>query len=169
MSTSSNVIDSSAALRISRRPTEVFKGHINWVRSIAYFPGERRIASAPRDSTVIIWDVEGGGRDGQPLHPDSVVRKIASGMDGRLVIWDALTREVVHEIKGDGVWRLAYSPDGRRIANGRLVTASSTKASGVGFQKRGMEVGKPMLSALGHQARLGPDTYEMEPTTFNGG
>ncbi|KAH7919639.1 WD40 repeat-like protein, partial [Leucogyrophana mollusca] len=101
-------------------------GHTDWVQSVAYFPDGRHIASASDDKTVIIWDVDSGRQDKQPLRHDSGVMWIAISPDGRriasgtkqggLVIWDSLTREVVHEIEGHGVWKLAYSPDGRWIA-----------------------------------------------------
>ncbi|KAH7919036.1 WD40 repeat-like protein [Leucogyrophana mollusca] len=126
MALSSNPIESSGMRRASRGPTKVLKEHTTWVTCVAYFPDGRRIATASDDKTVIIWDVESGRRDGKPLRHDSSVggialspngRRIARGTaEGGLVIWDVLTREMVHEIKGDGVWRLAYSPDGRWIA-----------------------------------------------------
>ncbi|KAH7919643.1 WD40 repeat-like protein [Leucogyrophana mollusca] len=136
MSPSTSSIESSAARCTSRRPTRVFKGHTNWVRSVAYFPDGRHIASGSDDKTVIIWDVENGRQDGQPLQHDSSVewlaispdgRRIASGLRvGGMVIWDAQTRKVVGEFKGDGVWRLAYSPDGRWI-----VTAPKSDERGI--------------------------------------
>ncbi|KAH7919826.1 WD40 repeat-like protein [Leucogyrophana mollusca] len=125
MSTLASSIGSSTALHTSCRPTKVFKGHTNWVRSVAYFPDGRRMASACGDGTVIIWDTESGRRDGKPLQHNSSVswiaispggRRIASGIDGGLVVWDVLTREVFHELKGGPVRHLAYSPDGRWIA-----------------------------------------------------
>ncbi|KAH7917563.1 WD40 repeat-like protein [Leucogyrophana mollusca] len=126
MSTSTSSIESSAPRRASRPPTKVFKGHTDLVGSVAYFPDGHRIASASDDETVIIWDLKSGRQDGEPLQHDSAVRWIAISPDGRriasglqqggLVIWDAPTRKVVHEIKGGGVWRLAYSPNGRWIA-----------------------------------------------------
>ncbi|KAH7929493.1 WD40 repeat-like protein [Leucogyrophana mollusca] len=126
MSTSTSPIESSAARRAPRGPTKVFKGHTEWVRSVAYFPDGQHIASASEDKTVIIWDVESGRQDGQPLRHDSAVRGIAISPDGRriasgmqedgLVIWDALTRKVVHEVKGGRVDQPTYSPDGRWIA-----------------------------------------------------
>ncbi|KAH7918640.1 WD40 repeat-like protein [Leucogyrophana mollusca] len=125
MPTSSNHIESSAVRRASRRPTKVFKGQ-KWVNSVAYFPDGQRIASGSNDKTIVIWNVESGRQDGQPIRHDSSVgciavspdgRRIASGMqEGGLVIWDVLTREVVHELKGGGVHRLVFSPDGRWIA-----------------------------------------------------
>ncbi|KAH7918624.1 YVTN repeat-like/Quino protein amine dehydrogenase [Leucogyrophana mollusca] len=130
MSTSSNPIESSGVRRESGHPTGIFGGHTGrsrYVGCVAYFPDGRRIASACIDKTVIIWDVERGSQDGQLLQHDFSVdhiaispdgRKIASGMrQGGVVIWDALTRDVAHKFIGDGVRRLAYSPDGRWIIN----------------------------------------------------
>ncbi|KAH7923256.1 WD40 repeat-like protein [Leucogyrophana mollusca] len=126
MSMSTSSIESLATRRASRRPTKVFKGHTDRVNSVAYFPDGQHIASGSNDKTVIIWDVESGRQDGQPLQHDSIVKWIAISPDGRriasglggggLVVWDALTRKVVHEIKGGSVYRLAYSPNGRWIA-----------------------------------------------------
>ncbi|KAH7916834.1 YVTN repeat-like/Quino protein amine dehydrogenase, partial [Leucogyrophana mollusca] len=108
-----------------------FKGHTHRVWCVAYFPDGQHIASGSGDKTVIVWDVESGRQDGQPLQHDSDVewiaispdgRRIASGMGGGLVIWDAMTRKVVHEIKAGGVYRLAYSPDGRWIATTPIVS-----------------------------------------------
>ncbi|KAH7920010.1 WD40 repeat-like protein [Leucogyrophana mollusca] len=125
MSTSSSPIEFSGVRRATRGPTKVFKGHAELVTCVAHFPDGRRFASASNDKTVIIWDVESGRQDGQPLQHDFSVgeiaispdgRRIASGMvQGGLVIWDVLTQGVVHEVN-NGVWRLAYSPDGRWIA-----------------------------------------------------
>ncbi|KAH7917352.1 WD40 repeat-like protein [Leucogyrophana mollusca] len=126
MSTLTSPVESSAARRAPRGPTKVFKGHTDTVMSVAYFPGGQHIASGSHDKTVIIWDLESGRQDGQPLQHDSSVewiaispdgRRIASGsQEGGLVMWDAPTRKVVREIKGGGVDRVAYSPDGRWIA-----------------------------------------------------
>ncbi|KAH7924271.1 WD40 repeat-like protein [Leucogyrophana mollusca] len=133
MSVSSNSIKSSGVRPASCRPTRVFKGHTKRVGSVAYFPDGRHIASASDDKTIIVWDVESGRQDGQPLqHGFSVTwiaispdgRKIASGMEkGGLLIWDVLTREVVHGFNESGVDRLAYSLDGRWIAAAPMANA----------------------------------------------
>ncbi|KAH7919603.1 WD40 repeat-like protein [Leucogyrophana mollusca] len=125
MSTLSNPIELAGAHSTSCRPTRVFEGHSDWVNSVVYFPDVRRIASASNDKTVILWDVESGRQDERRLQHDSSVRWIAISPDGKriasgigqggLVIWDTLTQKVVHEVKGDGVRELAYSPDGRWI------------------------------------------------------
>ncbi|KAH7916869.1 WD40 repeat-like protein [Leucogyrophana mollusca] len=138
MSTLTSPVESSAARRAPRELTKVFKGHTSLVRCVAYFPDGQHIASAYEDKSVIIWDIESGRQDGQPLQHDSEVmwiaispdgRRIASGIanEGGVVIWDALTRKVVHEIKGGGVWSLAYSPDGRWIATVPMANESPVR------------------------------------------
>ncbi|KAH7918249.1 WD40 repeat-like protein, partial [Leucogyrophana mollusca] len=100
-------------------------GHTDVVRSVAYFPDGKHIASASSDKTIIIWDLESGRQNGEPLRHDFGVMLKAISPDGRrivggtkeggLIIWNAVTREVVHEIKGVGAYRAAYSPDGHWI------------------------------------------------------
>ncbi|KAH7919598.1 WD40 repeat-like protein [Leucogyrophana mollusca] len=132
MSTLLNTIEAAGVRRASRHPTKVrFEGQ-GWINSIAYFPDGRHIASASNDKTIIIWDVESGRQDGQPLQHDFGVghmaispdgRRIASGMrEGGAVVWDVLTRRVVHKIQGHGAWMLAYSPDGRWIASAPIAS-----------------------------------------------
>ncbi|KAH7921007.1 WD40 repeat-like protein [Leucogyrophana mollusca] len=125
MSTSLTPIEFSGVRRASCHPTKVLKGHTKWVNSVAYFPDGRHMASASGDKSIIIWDVESGRQAGQPLQHDSSLmsiaispdgRRIASGIEKRVIVWDALTREVVHQFDEGGVWMQAYSPDGRWIA-----------------------------------------------------
>ncbi|KAH7919294.1 WD40 repeat-like protein [Leucogyrophana mollusca] len=113
----------------SRHPTQVFKGRTGVV-SVAYFPDGQRIASASINKTVIISNVKSGRQDGKPLDHSAEIWWIAISLDGRriacategtgVIIWDALTREVVYKIKcGCGQWQ-TYSPDGRWIATLRV-------------------------------------------------
>ncbi|KAH7923280.1 WD40 repeat-like protein [Leucogyrophana mollusca] len=158
MSTSSNPIESSAACHAPRRPIRVFEGHTDMVYSAAYFPDGQRIASASEDRTVIIWDIESGRQNGQPLHHDSVVRWVAISPDGRriasgtlesgLVIWDALTRQMVHKSEGGGVWRLAYSSDGRWIATVPIADENEIRLWDA-------DTGRPSREPL----KCGDDTY----------
>ncbi|KAH7923268.1 WD40 repeat-like protein, partial [Leucogyrophana mollusca] len=107
------------------------KGPTNVINSVAYFPDGCHIVSASQDKMGIVWDVESGRQDGKRLHHNSIVKSMAISPDGRRIasgtekgsldVWDTLTREVVHEIKGDGVYRLAYSPDGRWIVSAPIV------------------------------------------------
>ncbi|KAH7918862.1 WD40 repeat-like protein [Leucogyrophana mollusca] len=135
--------ESSFSVERSSHPqtkvTKVFKGHIDLVESVAYFPDGRHIASGSMDETIRIWNVESGEQEGEALEHESEVKAIAIAPDGRkiagrvvgaLIVWDMVTRKRVREVKIDDeeqdAWALmvAFSPGGRCIA-----TASSIGTS----------------------------------------
>jgi WD40 repeat protein len=65
--------------------------HTDSVRSLAYFPGGRRLASAGLDGRLIIWNLEDGTKHG-----------IAAGYEGETIL-------------DRGIWSMTLSPDGKRI------------------------------------------------------
>ncbi len=100
------------------------------IRSVAYSPNGRLIASGGKDNALTLWD---GSRPlGQPLTGhEGWINSIAFGPDNRLLVsgsadetvrlWDVQNRQPIGEpLLGNGgaVWSVAVSPDGRKIASG---------------------------------------------------
>ena len=115
-----------AALLRSPHLTTVLTGHTSSVRSVAFSPDGKTLASGSRDKTLILWDVASRQPLGQPLtgHTDTVVsvafspdgRTLASGSwDKTLILWDVASRQPLGQpLTGhtNRVWSVAFSPDG---------------------------------------------------------
>ena len=108
----------------------VLPGHTAGVRSVAYDPTGRWIASAAEDGTVAVWSAEThahrqlaghrGGVRALDISPDG--RLIASGADDRTVrLWSVRAEgdagETVLGRHEGSVWTIAFSPDGKRLAS----------------------------------------------------
>ncbi|KAF7978475.1 hypothetical protein HWV62_45603 [Athelia sp. TMB] len=111
---------------------QMYTGHATAVRSAAFSPDGRRIASGSDDGSVHIWDAETGLLVAAPIHGHAVAvysivfslggHRMASGSsDGTVCIWDAEKGVLVAGpfIGHTGtVYSVAFSPDGRRLASG---------------------------------------------------
>jgi WD40 repeat protein len=108
------------------------RGHTTFVYGVAFHPDGERVASASWDGTARVWDATTGRQSAVLNHGDkTVATAVAFHPAGKLLatrardavrLWDVETGREVHrwDVPGDG-WRdsrLAFSPDGHRLAAG---------------------------------------------------
>jgi WD40 repeat protein len=108
----------------------MYRGHTNWVISLACSPDSRYIASGSYDQTVQVWEAATG-------HPliiysghSGYVTSVAWSPDGRYIasssfdttvqIFEAATGGHIFNYTGhsDSVYAVAWSPDGQHLASG---------------------------------------------------
>ena len=104
-------------------------GHTSFVRSVAFSPDGRLLASASKDQTIKLWETASGRQLFTLTQPDEVWA-VAFSPDGSLLasgskdqtvrLWDARAGTEIRVLLGhEGpVHSVAFSPDGKSVASG---------------------------------------------------
>jgi WD40 repeat protein/serine/threonine protein kinase len=114
-------------------------GHTGTIRSLAFSPDGKKIISGSMDKTIKVWDAETGA-EVMTLRRDSYVSSVAISPDGRRIVsvsgrkiikvWDAETGEELKTLRGR-FSQAAFSPDGKRIVAGGMITTVWDSVSGI--------------------------------------
>lgn len=108
------------------------QGHSDSIRSIAFSPDGKILASGSYDKTIKLWNV-GTGREIYTFqgHSDSVY-SVAFSPDGKILasgsrdktikLWDVTTGREIYTLQGHSDWvrSVAFSPDGKTLASASL-------------------------------------------------
>jgi WD40 repeat protein len=143
----------------------IYRGHTDWVITVACSPDGKYIASGSNDQTVQVWEVTTGrqvviyrghigGIGSVAWSPDGKYIASAS-FDATVQIWEAATGRAIFSYPGhaDAVYTVAWSPDGQRIASGgrdHLVQVWPVAL----FESNGQRQKHSIITYYGHSASV---------------
>jgi WD40 repeat protein/serine/threonine protein kinase len=149
-------------------PSQESRQHVTWTRSVLFsadgqrlFIGETSggapggggrvvpfdLATGQLGPTLLVQQAEGWVQS-MALSPDGRTLFTASNKPGRVNRWDVETGRLLGQtpIHGDQVWRLALSPDGKRLATGTFDYEPAPKGCSALLwdARRGVPLGPPL-------------------------
>nr|VFJ56807.1 MAG: WD domain-containing protein, G-beta repeat-containing protein [Candidatus Kentron sp. FM]VFJ57085.1 MAG: WD domain-containing protein, G-beta repeat-containing protein [Candidatus Kentron sp. FM]VFK11470.1 MAG: WD domain-containing protein, G-beta repeat-containing protein [Candidatus Kentron sp. FM] len=114
----------------SGKKIRTFKGHSNWIRSVAFSPNGRTVLSGSADNTLKLWNVANGKAIHTFKRHHGAVWSVTFAPDGRTVLsggadkaiklWDVTTKRLLRTLKGHTsyVVSVSFAPDGLKLLSG---------------------------------------------------
>ncbi len=137
------------------RKIMTFLGHTDDVKSVAFSPDGKHVATASSDKSVRIWSIKAGKQIKKLTGHDSVVLDVVFSPDGNRIaasggftdptvkIWDVTSGRELITLKGhaSGILCIAFSADGKRLLSGSADDSAKVWST---------ETGDCLLTLMGH-------------------
>ena len=123
------LIGSSQMASAQKPELDIQTGHLNGVRTIAFSPDGKFLASGSGDNTVKLWNFETGDEMRTFTGHGNSVKLVVFSQDGRLLashsdddtikIWNVMTGKLEKNFIKDAssVWSMAFSSDKKFLAS----------------------------------------------------
>ena len=111
------------------REISLLTGHTEVVRTVAFSPDGKTLASGAQDATIKLWNVESGENTATFVRNGIGVESVAFSPDGKMLaagtesstvkLWDTENGQNIATFKGHAfrVFSVAFSSDGKTIAS----------------------------------------------------